>query len=130
MITATDIANILYKDCLAFGIDCYQGDNAPAGEISKERIVIHSKPLMPEKYWRKSFPEINICVPDNKKGQSQLIRLNELDRMSDSILDGVVGQHDGSNYSYSISSKGVESDTQLKCHYVNVKILFEILNVK
>ena len=129
MITATDIANILCKDCAAFGIKCYQGDNVPTGEITVERIVVHSKSQTPEKIWRKSFPEINICVPDSK-GKAQLVRLNELDRLAETILDGVVGQYDGSNYSYSISSKGVESDTQMKCHYVNVRILFEVLNVK
>ena len=33
-------------------------------------------------------------------------------------------------YRYSIESIGAEADTALKCHYVNVRILFEVINVK
>ena len=45
------------------------------------------------------------------------------------VLDDVVGEYDGSSYYYSIDSIGTEADTALKCHYVNVRILFQVLNV-
>ena len=38
--------------------------------------------------------------------------------------------YDGTTYHYSIDTIGTEEDTALKCHYVNVRILFEVLNVK
>ena len=50
--------------------------------------------------------------------------------MRSSILDDVTGRYDGTTYHYSIDTIGTEEDTALKCHYVNVRILFEILNVK
>lgn len=46
------------------------------------------------------------------------------------MFDGVTGRYDGTTYHYSIDTIGTEEDTALKCHYVNVRILFEVLNVK
>lgn len=43
--------------------------------------------------------------------------------------DGVVGQYDGSWYRYSSETIGIEEDKELCCYYVNVKLLFEVLNV-
>ena len=40
------------------------------------------------------------------------------------------GSYNGSFYRYSIYNIGTEADTALKCHYVNVSVLFEVLNVK
>ena len=129
MITTTDIGNILYRDCATFGIERFQGDDFPTGEITDERIIIHSKAQQPGKIWKKSFAEVNLCVPDDNRGNARLVRLNELDREAE-CLDGVVGEYDGTPYHYSISAKGVEIDSQMRCHYVNVKILFEVLNIK
>lgn len=46
------------------------------------------------------------------------------------MFDGVTGRYDGTTYHYYIDTIGTEEDTALKCHYVNVRILFEVLNVK
>lgn len=130
MITTTDIGNILYKDCKAFGIEIVPDGETLTGELKSERIVIHSKKQQPGTYWKKSFAEVNLCVPDLSENSAGSIRLNELERQAQSILDDVVGTHDGTRYLYSIDSIGTEADTALKCHYVNVRILFEVLNVK
>lgn len=130
MITTTDIGNILYKDCKAFGIEIVPDGETLTGELKSERIVIHSKKQQPGTYWKKSFAEVNLCVPDLSENSAGSIRLNELERRAQSILDDVVGTHDGTRYLYSIDSIGTEADTALKCHYVNVRILFEVLNVK
>ena len=45
-------------------------------------------------------------------------------------LDDVVSTYDGTTYRYSIESIGAEADAALKCHYVNVRILFEVINLK
>lgn len=131
MIVTTDIANILYKDCKAFGIEVYQAGNIPDEhkKLSSERVIIRTKSQSPETYWKKGFVEVNLCVPD-MDGDANLIRLQELERKAQEVLDEVVGEYDGSNYYYLIDSIGIEADTELRCHYVNVRLLFQVLNVK
>ena len=131
MIVTTDIANILYKDCKAFGIEVYQAGNIPDEhkELSSERVIIRTKSQTPETYWKKGFVEVNLCVPD-MDGDANLIRLQELERKAQEVLDEVVDEYDGSNYYYLIDTIGIEADTELRCHYVNVRILFQVLNVK
>ena len=131
MIVTTDIANILYKDCKAFGIEVYQTGNIPDEhkKLSSERVIIRTKPQSPGTYWKKGFVEVNLCVPDID-GDANLIRLQELERKAQEALDEVVGEYDGSNYYYLIDSIGMEADTELRCHYVNVRLLFQVLNVK
>ena len=131
MIVTTDIANILYKDCKAFGIEVYQAGNIPDEhkELSSERVIIRTKSQSPETYWKKGFVEVNLCVPD-MDGDANLIRLQELERKAQETLDEVVGEYDGSNYYYLIDTIGIEADTELRCHYVNVRLLFQVLNVK
>ena len=114
MIVTTDIANILYRDCKAFGIEVYQSGNIPDEdkELSSERVIIRTKTQSPETYWKKGFVEVNLCVPD-LGGKANLIRLQELERKVQEVLDDVVGEYDGSSYYYSIDSIGTEADTAL-----------------
>ena len=130
MIVTTDIGNILYRDCKAFGIDIVPAGETLTGELKSERIVIHTKKQQPGTYWRKSFAEVNLCVPDLSENEANTIRLNELEREAMKRFDDVVNSYDGTRYRYSIDSIGTEADTALKCHYVNVRILFNVLNVK
>lgn len=130
MIVSSDIANILYRDCTVFGIDRVPDGEILVGELKTERIVIHAKKQSPGTYWKKGFVEVNLCVPDPSKNSANSIRLGELERQAQTILDDVVSSYDGTTYRYGISSIGRESDAGLKCHYVNVRILFEVLNVK
>lgn len=129
MITTSDVVDILYKDCQAFGIDVYRKGNIPVGEVKKERITLHAKEQQPSVYWIKGFVEVNLCVP-NVRGKANLIRLSELERVAWLLLDGITGEHDGSHYLYTIHSMGVNEDEAIKCYYVNVRVLFETLNVK
>lgn len=128
MIVPTDIANIIYRDCKVFGIDIVPMGQTLVGELKSERIVIHSKKQQPGKIWKKSFAEVNICVPNLKENEANTIRLNELERQSNEVFGDVVSNYDNSAYKYSIESIGTEDDPALKCHYVNVRILFEVLN--
>lgn len=131
MIVTTDIANILYKDCKAFGMEVYQSGNIPDEdkELSSERVIIIAKSQSPEAIWKKGFVEVNLCVPD-MDGKANLIRLQEIERKAQEVLDDVVGEYDGSSYYYQIDQIGMEADTALKCHYVNIRLLFQVLNVK
>ena len=131
MIVTTDIANIIFKDCKSFGIsEMHQRVNIPEGEVKTERIVIYPKTQQPDAYWEKGYVEVNLYVPVTKTGKANLIRLNELERKAREMFkDGIVGQYDGSWYRYSSESLGIEEDKELCCYYVNVKLLFETLNV-
>ena len=68
--------------------------------------------------------------PNLSENEANTIRLNELERQANKLFDDEVSIYDGTTYRYSIESIGTEADTALKCHYVNVRILFEVLNVK
>lgn len=131
MIVTTDIANIIYKACEDFGIEVYQAGSIPDEhkKLSSERVIIRTKSQSSEEIWKKGFVEVNLCVPD-MDGDANLIRLQELERKAQWVLDDVVGEYDGSNYWFTIDSIGIEADTELRCHYVNVRILFQVLNVK
>lgn len=131
MIVTTDIGNILYRDCKAFGIELVSSWDELKDEVTTEKAVIITKRQQPGKYWKKGFVEVNLCVPDlDGLGTANTIRMGELERQVMKILDDVVNSYDGTTYRYSINSIGTEADTALKCHYVNVRILFEVLNVK
>ena len=128
MITTTDIKDILYKDCKAFGMKVHRRTPKIKGErLKDEMIVIHSKSQTPEKFWKKSFAEINICIPDQNDEEHE-IRIQEMERKAISLLGDVTGVFDGTRYRYGVESEGVEADTALKCHYVNIRLLFEVLN--
>ena len=74
--------------------------------------------------------EVNICVPDIKKGVADIARLQELERKAVLVFKDASGESDSSHYAYSINSiSGMNRDEGLGCHYVNVRLLFEILNV-
>ncbi len=128
MITTTDAANILYKDCAIFGMPVYHADNAPTGLIGDDgRVVIHIKAQSPESIWKKGFMEVNIFVADTKQGHEDLIRINELERLAIKSLNAT-GKYDGTVYRYSVASTVPLKNETLKAHYVNVKILFKVMN--
>lgn len=132
MIVTSDIYKILFDKVKDFGIKAvYDGWNPIKSELKEEAIVIvTSTPVEPDTYWEKAFVHVNICSPDIRK-QTNTIRLNELERFANKwIGNNPVGEFDGSKYRISKSSLGIEKDEALKCSYVNIKLLFEILNVK
>lgn len=129
MITQGDIAKILYKDCQVFGLPVYQKDNTPKGKVTKERVVVIPKSGSVQRFWEKCYVEVNFCVPDIK-GQAHLTRMDELEREAVKVLNRVSGTFDNTRYRYSKDSTSREEDTELGCHFVNVRLLFEILNVE
>ena len=130
MIVTTDIADILYRDCKAFGIDIVPFGNTLTGELKGERITIHVKGQTPSKYWEKCFCDVNLCVPDLGLGIANTLRLKELERKAKELFKSVTGEFDGTRYNYEIDTIHIEADTALKCHFVNCRILFNALNVK
>lgn len=129
MITTSDIADILYEACSAFGMETYRMGAIPDSVVTSERVVIIPKEQSPQIYWKKSFVEVNICVPDIGDGVADVSRLQELERRAQALLDGVAGEYDSNYYRYGIESiSGINRDDSMRCHYVNVRLLFEVLN--
>lgn len=130
MIVTTDIADILYRDCKAFGIEIVPFGKTLTGELKGERITIHVKGQTPSKYWEKCFCDVNLCVPDLGLGIANTLRLKELERKAKELFKSVTGEFDGTRYNYEIDTIHIEADTALKCHFINCRILFNALNVK
>ena len=130
MIVTTDIADILYRDCKAFGIEIVSFGKTLTGELKDERITIHVKGQTPEKIWEKCFCEVNLCVPDLGVNIANTLRLKELERTAKELFKSVTGTFDGTRYHYEIDTILIEADTALKCHFVNCRLLFNTLNVK
>lgn len=130
MIVTTDIADILYRDCKAFGIEVVPFGKTLTGELKEERITIHVKGQTPEKIWEKCFVEVNLCVPDLGVNIAHTLRLKALERTAKKKFKSVTGTFDGTRYLYEVDTISIEADTALKCHFVNCKILFNALNVK
>lgn len=130
MIVTTDIADILYRDCKAFGIEIVSFGKTLTDELTGERITIHVKGQTPSKYWEKCFCDINLCVPDLGVNIANTLRLKELERKAKELFKSVTGEFDGTRYNYEIDTIHIEADTALKCHFINCRILFNALNVK
>lgn len=129
MIATKDIEQIVTGDLAALiPVSCiFAEDDIPEGTVKEERVTIHTKELRTQTYFKKCFVEVNWCVPDIGKSPDAA-RLQQVERQLIASLDAV-GEYDGTAYRYGIESTRVlKSD--LKCHFVNVRLLFEILNVK
>lgn len=126
MIVTGDIENIFVEDLKPFGIVTYKKDAILEGKITEERITIIPKEPKPGTYWVKGFVEVNFCVPDIS-GMANKKRLTELQRQAAGLRS--VSSFDGTSYRYKVYSTNQEKDP-LDFHFVNVKILFEILNVR
>ena len=129
MIVTTDIADIIYQDCKAFGTEIVPFGKTLTGELEEERITIHVKGQTPSKYWEKCFCDINLCVPDLGVKIANTLRLKELERKAKGLFKSVTGEFDGTRYNYEIDTIHIEADTALKCHFINCRILFNALNV-
>lgn len=129
MITTSDIVDILYGVCAPFKMPIYRKGAIPDGVVTSERIVIIPKAQSPQIYWKKCFVEVNFCVPDISDGVAELNRLQALERQAQRVFDGVVGEYESDAFMFSIESlNGVNRDDSMKCHYVNVRLLFQVLN--
>lgn len=129
MIVTTDIADILYRDCKAFGIEIVPFGETLTSELTAERITIHVKGQTPEKIWEKCFVEVNLCVPDFSPNEVNYPRLKELERLAKKTFRSVTGKFDGTRYLYEVDTISIEADTALKCHFVNCRLLFNVFNV-
>ena len=132
MITTGDARNILFSACKGVGIkDMHTSWAIPEGKVDRERIVVITPPEQtPDTYWENCFVAVNLCVPDIK-GEANLKRLDELERAAKArFKEWTYGTYDGSAYRYRYENIGREEDVNLGCHYIDIRVLFRVLNIK
>lgn len=136
MITKADIENIILDVCEPFGIadvttEPPKLDDKEGDGLKKEMLEIFVKKESDGQRWLPRFVDVNVCIPDFKSGRQNASRLEEMERIAGNLFGKAYasGIMDGSRYRYKRDSIGIEQDKPLKCHYVNVRILFETINV-
>lgn len=128
MITKSDIEEILYDRCRTFGVPIILSPNMPDDEIQEERIVIIVRPIQSGVYWNRSACEVNWVVPDIS-GEEDGIRLKAIEKILVPYMRYFRGERENTNYRCKRSSWGRESSDGMRCHYVNIRLEFEILNI-
>lgn len=131
MIGVSDVEKILYKDCAVFDLPIQPLGKKYEKELKTERVFIIAKSRETGSIWAKGFVEVNICVPDIK-GEPAKIRLEEIENIGLGyfMLGTHTGEHNGSHYDYTYQSHSIEKDEALRCHFVNFRIIFNVLNVR
>lgn len=130
-ITTADIRRIMYGILSPLGLPVHYKEDIPKGEITDERIIIVTSGEGYGKIWATCIVTISICVPDPTPNVANLTRLSYYeDEALKMFKDSIVGGYKGDNYVISLQKNGIEEDRQMRCHYVNLKLSFEVLNVK
>lgn len=125
MIVVTDILDLIYLQAKKIGLPTYKTGNIP-DNLTGERATVNVKERQIEKLWSKCFANVNLIVPDIASGMNQA-RLKTLERQVTPLLEGV-STYDGTTFRYSVYSSQIEEGENY--HFVNIKIIVEIINVK
>lgn len=137
MITETEIGHIIFDDCRFLGLPIYLKDTLSeeykSGEDRIEeqgRVVIRPKTVTNDKtYFNDCTVEVNIALPDVDGEKNP--NLEHLYAKALRVLDDdKCGRYREDFYRYSVQRHGIERESGLNCHYANITLLFEILNVR
>lgn len=127
MITFSTVEKILADKAKELSLPVYKEGTAPIGTVTAERVMIHAKEPQPSDYWLKSFCEVNILIP-NIDGNANGRRLGEVEALAIPIFKDS-GYSNGIFYTYNVYTTHHEEDVDLKCWFVNIKILFKTKNI-
>lgn len=132
MITNADIADIIYARCSDMRIEDQYLDGAiPEGKVERERIAIHTKRQTSTKYWIPTTVEVNIDIPD-RDGMADIDRIQELERLADEVFPikrRFVGEYGKDVYRCKANGRQTLEDKELQCHFINIQLNFESLNI-
>lgn len=108
----------------------YLPNDFPPGKVTAERAVIFVKQNRRGPIFNEGFVEINFCVPD-EGGRAAHARLQQLESEAvEHFWDDVVGDYGTTTFRYGLYSHEIGEDKELGCHYANIRLLFETLNVR
>lgn len=130
MITTGDISNILYSDIKSIGVRVIADGSKSVGEVMEEFVIIHTKREIAGERWNSTVVEVNFFVPDISNTDINTIRYDGIERDVRLAMKGHnTGIINGARYRYKIESVGKEYDEELKNSFLNIKLIFETLNV-
>ena len=142
MITEIDAGHVIYDDLDFMGLERRLKGHITKGSLDGEQpmvgenvpddgmIVILPKRMSADKtYFNECTIEVNILMKD-LQGETNP-RLNGLMKNAVSALsDFKTGKVGEDWYRYSVRSHGIEEEAKRECHYANITIDFETLNVR
>lgn len=127
--TTSEIGDIVYAHCKRLSVaDVRRGWNVGRGEAASERVCVTVKPATLSGRWCRAFVEVNVCVPDIQ-GEADLVRLADLEREYSAAFGLNTGVHRGARYRFRREGAGLMDDAAMRLHYVNIRVLFEFINV-
>lgn len=142
MITEIDAGHVVYNDLSPLNLERRLKGHLLHGTINGEEVMISEQ--IPEKgliviipksvsankkYFNDCTIVVNILLKDIE-GEANP-KLNNLLKDAFSLLNtDRVGEVEGEWYRYNVRSHGIEEEKNLHCHYVNIIIDFQILNVR
>lgn len=142
MITEIDAGHVIYDDLAFMGLERRLKGHLKTGRLDGESpmvgesvpdaglIVIIPKHVSADKtYFNDCAIEVNILQKD-MEGETNPTLNGLMKTAIEALNDGKVGRLDEIWYRYSVRSHGIEQEEKLKCHYANITIDFEILNVR
>ncbi len=126
-----DIEQVLITACAGLGIvplsSIFVSDDFPDG--AGERIVIHVKEPTRNPIFYTGFAEVNAVIPDDN-GRARHERLQEVENiLAEAFRYDTVTEFNGETYRYGLHSIGTKPEPDAKYHYVNARLLIEILNI-
>lgn len=134
MMGTKDIEEVVIRAVADSGLippdSVFVAGDCPAGKVTEERAVVTVKEVSRGPIFNRGFAEVNLCVPD-RKGRADHGRLQELESSAVTFFgDDAVGEHGGTVYRYGLHSHSLHADADLGCRFVNIRLLFETLNVR
>ena len=124
-----DIEEVIIGACSNLGIvtisDIYVPDDFPQG-VSK-RIVIHVKQQQRGDYFYKGFVEVNVVVPDIDGREDHKTLQDAETALVSAFKYDTCGSFGDDTFRYGLNSIQILKDENY--HYVNARLLFEILNI-
>lgn len=127
MITQSDLLEVTYDMCKQFNTELFMPDTFPEEEIESERIVILGGRITDGSRWDRTPVRINWCVPDIK-GEPDLIRLKEVEKLLRDTFSRGAGMVDGCRYRWRRESTETVTERGMKVHYANLTLKYELLN--
>lgn len=129
-LTTSDIRIICKKIVGSLGIEVCLPEELPLGAIASDRAVIVTSSDDLGKYWGKCIVTISIMVPDVCPKIANMSRLSSYEsKVQEMFVDGIAGEYGGDSYLIELQSIGIDNASDVKCHFVNAKLMFNILNV-
>lgn len=129
-LTTSDIRIICKRIVGSLGIEVCFPDELPVGAIASDRAVIVTSSDDLGKYWGKCIVTLSIMVPDVCPKVANMSKLSSYERnVQDMFVDGIAGEYGDDSYLIELQSIGIDNASDVRCHFVNAKLMFNVLNV-